>query len=177
MRKIKVDQNCLIVFDQKFVWPKFCRPTFFPDLQFFQTQTFQTHIFFRPNIFSDPTIFSFVWRIKGKLEYFCQNEKNVSCSKLPEMARKLVKNDFLIFLPPQKIIGYLKKKIVKNEKNQSWSKLPNCFWPKICMTQILQTYFFFRTYNFFRPKIFQTHIFFRPNIFSDPTFFQLCLKN
>ena len=41
------------------------------------------------------------------------------------------------------------------------------------MTQILQTSFFFRTYNFFRPKFFQTQILFRPNIFSDATFFQI----
>ena len=79
--------------------------------------------------------------------FFCQNGKYQICSKLREMARKSVENNFWIFYPPplkkwylnyfvnkknkkscSKLpeIGYLKK-IVKNEKNQSWSKLLNCF--------------------------------------------------
>ena len=41
------------------------------------------------------------------------------------MARKLVENELLIFLAPlPKKIGYLKKNLVKNEENQSCSKLP-----------------------------------------------------
>ena len=50
--KIKVDQNCLILFDPKFVWPKFCRPHFF-----FGPTIFSDPTFFRPYIFSDPTFF------------------------------------------------------------------------------------------------------------------------
>ena len=57
---------------------------------------------------------------KLKLQYIC--------SKYPEMARKLVKNDFLISSPPhpKKLlnkIGYLKKFVKK------WKKIkvvPNC---------------------------------------------------
>ena len=55
-----------------------------------------------------------------------KNEKNQSCSKLPEMARKLVENDFfwLFRPPPQKNLLAVQKFLVKNEKNQSCSKLP-----------------------------------------------------
>ena len=56
---------------------------------------------------------------------FVKNEKNQSCSKLHEMARKVVKNDFWIFWPPYQNnrTPTIKKKLVKNEKNQSCSKL------------------------------------------------------
>ena len=42
-------------------------------------------------------------------KHFCQKWKKKNCSKLPEMARKLVENE-------REKIGYLKQ-IVKNEKN------------------------------------------------------------
>ena len=49
-------------------------------------------------------------------------KKNQSRSKLPEMARKLVENNFKIVDPPQK--RYIKQCCCQNEKNQIWSKLP-----------------------------------------------------
>ena len=66
-----------------------------------------------------------------------QNWKNQSCLKLPEMARKLVENDFFgLFSPPQKILLAVQFYFVKNEKNQSCWKMPemarklveNDFW-------------------------------------------------
>ena len=36
-------------------------------------------------------------QIGGRAQNFVKNEKNQSCSKLPKMARKLVKNDFWTF--------------------------------------------------------------------------------
>ena len=54
-----------------------------------------------------------------------KNEKILSCSKLPEMARKVVKHDFDIFRsPPENNLGGVHKMFVKNEKNKSSSKLP-----------------------------------------------------
>ena len=53
-----------------------------------------------------------------------KNEKNQSCSKWPEMARKIVENDFRNIGPPTKKIGGRTKKIwSKMKKNQSCSKL------------------------------------------------------
>ena len=46
-----------------------------------------------------PTKKNFNW---GGVQIFLSNEKNQSCSELPEMARKLVENNFLIFSPPLK---------------------------------------------------------------------------
>ena len=46
------------------------------------------------------------WRdnwLKKILDFMVKNgEKNLNCSILPEMARKLLENDFWIFYPPQK---------------------------------------------------------------------------
>ena len=36
----------------------------------------------------------------GVQKFVVQNEKNQSCSKLPEMARKLVVTSFGLFIPP-----------------------------------------------------------------------------
>ena len=36
-------------------------------------------------------------KLGGVHKFFVKNEKNQSCSKLPEMARKLVENDFWTF--------------------------------------------------------------------------------
>ena len=60
----------------------------------------------------------------GVKKMFVKNEKNQSCSKLPEMASKLVENDFRTFQPPPRKILGRKQNFVKNEKNQSCSKLP-----------------------------------------------------
>ena len=38
----------------------------------------------------------------GRTKFFVKNEKNESCSKLPEMGRKLVENDFWTLYPPPK---------------------------------------------------------------------------
>ena len=56
---------------------------------------------------------------------FVKNEKNQSCSKLPEMGRKLVENEFWTFKAPnpRKKLGGVQHFFVKNEKNQSCSKL------------------------------------------------------
>jgi len=35
--------------------------------------------------------------LEGVQNFFVKNEKNQSCSKLPEMARKLVENEFWTF--------------------------------------------------------------------------------
>ena len=69
---------------------------------------------------------------------FVENEKNQSCSKLPEMARTLVENEILTFQPPhpKKIWGDVQNFFVKNEKikvvqnclkwQENWSKM--IFW-------------------------------------------------
>ena len=51
--------------------------------------------------------------------FFVKNEKNQSCLKLPEMARKFVKNYFVSFqpLPPPKKNKEPKKNIGKKNKN------------------------------------------------------------
>ena len=46
-------------------------------------------------------------KIWGAYKKFCQKWKNQSCSKLPELARKLVENDFWKFNPPPKKINKL----------------------------------------------------------------------
>ena len=38
--------------------------------------------------------------LEGVQQFFVENEKNQSCSKLPEMARTLVENEFWTFQPP-----------------------------------------------------------------------------
>ena len=73
----------------------------------------------------------------GRTKTFVKNEKNQSCSKLPEMARKLVNNYFFYFLaPPPRNLGGVQKNVLKNEKikvvqnclkwRENWSKM--IFW-------------------------------------------------
>ena len=47
-------------------------------------------------------------------QIFCQNEKNESCSKLPEMARKLVKLIFENRVPKKKLSKMRKNKVGQN---------------------------------------------------------------
>ena len=53
----------------------------------------------------------------GGVQHFLSNEKNQSCSGLPEMAKKLNKNDFFLKIQPPPKKG-VKKKLFKNEENQ-----------------------------------------------------------
>ena len=62
------------------------------------------------------------FNLGGVQIFFVKNETNQSCSKLPEMARKLAENYFFEFLaPPQKKLGGVHKFFVKNE---NCSELP-----------------------------------------------------
>ena len=47
----------------------------------------------------------------GVQNFFVKNEKNQSCSKLPKLARKLVKPEFWIFSPHPKFLWREYKKI------------------------------------------------------------------
>ena len=51
-------------------------------------------------------------KLAGVQNFVVKNEKNQICSKLPEMAKKLVKTIFVLFSqPPKKNVGGVQKKL------------------------------------------------------------------
>ena len=72
-------------------------------------------------------------QIGGRAKNFVKNEKIQSCSKLPKMARKLVKNYFWTFQPSPKKFGGVQNFLLKIKKikvvqnclkwRENWSKI------------------------------------------------------